>query len=117
MLLKEHPADILPPVFVAPRRDSAPSEVRESRVEVDGSNVTAEVLSNRSSPANAPARPTLPMRSKSTWGRDAKATLEKARRAASVVILVVGEFLWRDDGAISMINLEHKKRENRTEGV
>ena len=59
---------------------------------MDGSNVTSVVLSNRSSPANAPARPTLPIRSKSTRGRDAKATLEKARRAARA--LIVDERLW-----------------------
>jgi hypothetical protein len=56
--------------------------VRESSVEVDGSYVTEVELSNKSRPANAPARPTLPMRSKSTWGRDARVTLGEKRRAA-----------------------------------
>jgi len=40
---------------------------RDRRVEVDASNVTDE-FEKMSRPANAPAMPTVPMRSKSTWG-------------------------------------------------
>lgn len=72
---------MLPPALVSPRRDNAPDELRESRVEVVGSNVTEVVLSNRSRPAKAPARPTLPMRLKSTRGNEAKATLWDKRMA------------------------------------
>lgn len=52
---------------------SAPSDVRDNSVEVEGSNATLDELLNESSPAKAPARPTVPMRSKSTWGSDASA--------------------------------------------
>jgi hypothetical protein len=41
------------------------------------------VLSNKSRPAKAPARPTFPMRSKSTWGKEAMARLGRNRRAVA----------------------------------
>jgi len=61
---------ILPPGFVEARRAKEPSEEREKRVEIAGSKVTDE-FEKKSKPAKAPARPTLPMRSKSTWGKAA----------------------------------------------
>lgn len=54
-----------PPELVEARRVREPSEAREKRVEVVGSKETEELV-KRSRPANAPARPTLPIRSKST---------------------------------------------------
>lgn len=76
-----HPARMVPPELVDARRDKAPSGERERRVEVDGSNVTAaEAFWNRSRPANAPASPTLPIRSKSTRGRAPRTTLIEKKR-------------------------------------
>lgn len=65
-----------PPEFVDARREREPLDERESNVEVDGSKVTAVVeFWKRSRPANAPANPTFPMRSKSTRGRFAQTPL------------------------------------------
>ena len=51
---------------------------RENTVDVAGSKAgEEEEFWNRSRPANAPARPTVPMRSKLTSGRVAKATFAK----------------------------------------
>lgn len=76
MFERAHPARIEPPEFVAPRRVRAPSDERESRVEVDESKETDDPLElKRSRPANAPPRPTLPMRSKSTSGSAAMTKL------------------------------------------
>lgn len=56
---------------------SEPSEARERRVDVVGSKEReAEELAKMSRPAKAPARPTLPIRSKSRRGRLAMATAE-----------------------------------------
>jgi hypothetical protein len=86
--------------------------VRESSVEVDGSYVTDVELSKKLRPANAPVSPTLPMRSKSTWGRDATTALGRKRRAVDKTVMErAGEDRMRD-GAI-MINLEHKTRRTR----
>ncbi len=87
---RAHPAEILPPALVEPRRDREPSEAREKRVDEVGSKERLlVVLSNKSSPAKAPARPTWPIRSKSTLGSAADATsrssrTEKKARAAVV---------------------------------
>jgi len=58
---------MLPPWLVVATRVREPSLARDRRVEVDASNVTDE-FEKMSRPANAPAMPTVPMRSKSTWG-------------------------------------------------
>ena len=60
-----------------------PSLFRERSDEVEGSNWREE-FANKSRPANAPARPTLPMRSKSTRGVLARAAWTKRGRRASV---------------------------------
>ena len=70
-----------PPGSVEARWVSEPSEAREKRVEVVGSKETEELV-KRSRPAKAPARPTLPMRSKSTWGKAAFA--KRARRRGRI---------------------------------
>ena len=58
-----------------------PSWARERREAVEGSKAREEEL-KRSRPANAPASPTWPMRSKSTFGRAARAERgERWRRA------------------------------------
>ena len=59
-----HPAFIFSPASVEP------SAAHERRVEVDGSKETVEEL-KRSRPANVPASPTCPMRSKLTFERAA----------------------------------------------
>ena len=62
-----------PPELVDARYVSAPSDDRTKREEVDGSKVIGgEEFWKMSRPANVPVRPTVPMRSKSTWGRVAK---------------------------------------------
>lgn len=73
---------MLPPVFVEPRNVSAPSLLRVRSDEVEGSKET-EVLAKRSKPANEPASPTVPMRSKSTRGRLAIARAGKRNRRRS----------------------------------
>lgn len=67
------PALIFPPASVEPNLVNEPSAALDKRVEVDGSNESEVELSNKSSPANVPARPTWPIRSKSTLGRAAYA--------------------------------------------
>ena len=67
------PANTRPPELVDVIGDKEPSTVRERRVEVDGSNENDE-LSKRSKPANEPARPTIPIRSKSIFGNAAETT-------------------------------------------
>lgn len=62
---------MFPPLFVDARRESAPSGERERRVEEEGSKAMEDELEKKSRPAKEPARPTLPMRSKSTSGRSA----------------------------------------------
>ena len=63
-----------PPELVEARAEREPSEARERRVAVEGSNeVGGELLAKTSRPANAPAMPTLPMRLKSTRGTFANA--------------------------------------------
>jgi hypothetical protein len=74
-----HPAFIFPPASVDPRRVREPSEARVKRVDVVGSNEREDEL-NRSRPANAPASPTRPIRSKSTLGRAADAKSGWSRR-------------------------------------
>jgi len=69
-----------PPELVLAIRESEPSFSRERRVEVVGSNETEEA-EKMSRPAKAPARPTLPIRSKSTWGRAARAAWPVNSRA------------------------------------
>lgn len=69
-----HPAEMLPPELVEARGEREPLEERERSVEVAELKVR-ELFWNRSSPANAPARPTCPIRLKSTRGRVAHATL------------------------------------------
>jgi hypothetical protein len=73
-----------PPELVDARRVREPSDEREKRVEVVASKVT-EVLEKRSRPANDPARPTLPMRSKSTSGIAARATWRREREIRIIV--------------------------------
>lgn len=53
-----HAVLIFPPASVEPRRVREPSEARDKRVDVVGSNERDVELSNKSSPANVPARPT-----------------------------------------------------------
>lgn len=78
MLSRTQPARIAPPELVEAREVREPSEERERRVAVEGSNeVGGEEFESKSRPANAPARPTLPMRSKSTRGELAIATWGK----------------------------------------
>jgi len=79
-LLRAHPVRMDPPEFVVPSRIRDPSLPRAKSVEVEGSNEAVEV-EKRSRPANAPARPTFPMRSKSTWGAEACERRAKERRA------------------------------------
>ena len=70
-----------PPVLVEATRVNEPSAERENSVEVEGSKeALTEELLKKSRPAKAPARPTVPMRSKSTRGKSARATLRRARR-------------------------------------
>ena len=53
------PVFIRPSALVDPNRVSDPSEALESRVEVEGSSASGDVeSSNKSRPANVPARPT-----------------------------------------------------------
>jgi|SRR6267154_1026944 len=80
MSLIAQPEEIEPPEFVVPMVVRAPWPVRESKEDAEGSNETVVALLNRLRPANAPARPTWPMRLKSTMGNDANAGW--ARRAA-----------------------------------
>jgi len=93
---------MIPPELVEAIRVNAPLAERDNKVEVEGSKETAaEELLKRSRPAKAPTRPTVPMRSKSTRGESARATLRKARRArrnqggyrGDVVIVVDGRGL------------------------
>lgn len=73
---------MLPPGFVDPSRVREPSASRERRVEVVGSKEReVEELAKMSRPAKAPARPTLPIRSKSIRGGLAMATV--GRRSAT----------------------------------
>ena len=69
-----------PPASVDARRVSAPSAARDRRVLVVGSKATV-AFENTSRPAKAPARPTVPMRSKSTRGRAARTALRENSRA------------------------------------
>lgn len=71
MSLMAQPEEMEPPEFVVPMVVSTPSPVRESKEEAEGSNERVVELLNRLRPANAPARPTWPMRVKSTMGNDA----------------------------------------------
>ena len=73
-----------PPEFVDARRVREPSDDREKRVEVVASKAT-ELLEKRSRPANDPARPTLPMRSKSTSGVAARTTWKRVRKVRIIV--------------------------------
>lgn len=61
------------------------SEDRASRDAVEGSKVTEEEFVTRSRPANAPARPTLPIRSKSTRGVLARAAWAQIARKKAVM--------------------------------
>ena len=70
---------IFPPASDEPRRVSEPSEALDKRDEVVGSK-ERELLENKSRPANEPAMPTLPIRSKSTFGRAADARSGEPRR-------------------------------------
>ena len=73
--------EIAPPVLVEAMRVNEPSAERENNVEVAGSKeALTEELLKKSRPAKAPARPTVPMRSKSTRGKSARATLRIERR-------------------------------------
>jgi hypothetical protein len=55
---RAQPVFIRPPAFVEPSRVREPSDARERRVAEEGSKVSDEEVSNRSKPANVPARPT-----------------------------------------------------------
>ena len=80
MSSRAHAAKILPPTSVDPIRVSEPSGARERRVEVVGSKEREdEELATTSRPAKEPAKPTLPMRLKSTRGRSARTADEEAR--------------------------------------
>lgn len=73
--------ETMPPALVEAMRVKEPSAERENRVEVEGSKeALTEELLKKSRPAKAPARPTVPMRSKSTRGKSARATLRIVRR-------------------------------------
>lgn len=73
--------EMTPPALVEAIRVNEPWAERENNVEVEGSKeALTEELLKKSRPANAPARPTVPMRSKSTRGLSARATLRRARR-------------------------------------
>lgn len=63
VLSRAQPEDIEPPAFVEPMRDKEPSDERERSVEDVGSRERDEDELAQSSPANAPTRPTLPIRS------------------------------------------------------
>ena len=91
---------MLPPEEVDARVVREPSELREMRVAVEGSNEIEEELSKRPRPANAPAKPTLPIRSKSTRGRLANATLERSRRTVETERRHGNEELCLDWGAM-----------------
>jgi hypothetical protein len=54
--------------------------VRDSREDTEGSNEVGVELSKRFKPANAPVRPTWPIRSKSTRGSDAAAIRARETR-------------------------------------
>jgi hypothetical protein len=72
-----HPARILPPVLVEPKRVKAPVRERRSKVDAEGSNVKSEEFWMKSNPLNAPARPTRPILSNSTRGREASTDIEE----------------------------------------
>lgn len=77
---------MLPPALVDATFDREPSsEDRVSRDAVEGSKVTEEEFVTRSRPANAPARPTLPIRSKSTRGVLARAAWAQIARKKAVM--------------------------------
>lgn len=81
---------MLPPPLVDATFDREPSEDdRARRDAVEGSKVTEEEFVTRSRPANAPARPTLPMRSKSTRGELASAAW--AHIASRKAVIMRGE--------------------------
>lgn len=79
-----HAVLILPPASVEPSRVREPSDARDKRVDVVGSNERDVELSNKSSPANVPARPTWPIRLKSILGSEASARLEDCARKKNV---------------------------------
>jgi len=69
-----------PPALVEAIRVNEPWAERENNVEVEASKeALTEELLKKSRPAKAPARPTVPMRSKSTRGISARATLRRVR--------------------------------------
>lgn len=115
------PAKILPPELVDAIRVREPSFARERRVDVAGSNEIDELKTSK--PANAPARPTLPMRSKSTWGKAARASWHDKRRASirGVEKRFIGnscserlyDYPRRDDNALQK---EGKKRADGIQG-
>lgn len=68
-------------MFVDPRLDREPSEARSSKEDVDESNdKELDVLSENPSPANDPARPTVPIGAKLTSGILARTTFEQTRK-------------------------------------
>lgn len=76
---------MFPPEFVEPTRESSPSEPRERRVDVEtSSELVSVVLSRKVKPANEPAIPTVPIRSKSTRGGVARTTLRKRKREKEI---------------------------------
>lgn len=81
---------MLPPALVDAIRVREPSLARERRVDVAGSNETDELKTSK--PANAPARPTLPIRSKSTCGNAARPSWHDKRRVSirEVVRMFIG---------------------------
>lgn len=83
--------------------------MRDSREDTEGSNEVGVELSKRFKPAKAPERPTWPMRSKSTRGRDAAAkrareTRKRAEGHASKGGNMMGEKESRDqvEGIIAL---------------
>lgn len=76
------PADTVPPLLVEAMRVNEPSGERDNKVEVEGSKEEGEELLKRSRPAKAPARPTVPMRSKSIRGISVAETTTSRRMRA-----------------------------------